>query len=183
MEGENSPSVTDNRNSLASIAYASGDLKGAEAVYRANLVKDERVLGPKHPDIGITLNNLARMLIDQRRFAEAVPLLERAIAVVEGQRGTKVDDLVFFYGNLAIARSQTGRRAEAAELFAHAARLGRETDHPMLGPVLTDAAESACAPTVAERPLSVCAWRVASCHWAWVIDCARLRSICGASSQ
>ncbi|OYU35342.1 toll/interleukin-1 receptor domain-containing protein [Novosphingobium sp. PASSN1] len=157
VEGENSPSVTDNRNSLASIAYASGDLKGAEAVYRANLVKDERVLGPKHPDIGITLNNLARMLIDQRRFAEAVPLLERAIAVVEGQRGTKVDDLVFFYGNLGIARSQTGRRAEAAELFARAARLGRETDHPMRGPVLTDAAESACAGGDTARGLALVA--------------------------
>ena len=157
LEGENSPSVTDNRNALAAIAYASGDLKGAEAIYRANLVNDERVLGARHPDLGITLNNLARMLIDQRRFAEAVPLLERAIAVVEGQRGTKVDDLVFFYGNLGIARSQTGRRTEAAPLFARAAQLGRETDHPMLGPVLTDAAQSACAGGDAARGLALVA--------------------------
>jgi tetratricopeptide (TPR) repeat protein len=78
VEGENSPSVTDNRNALAAIAYVSGDLKGAEAIYRANLVNDERVLGARHPDLGITLNNLARMLIDQRRFAEAVPLLDEA---------------------------------------------------------------------------------------------------------
>lgn len=144
VEGENSPSVADNRNTLASIAYLSGDLKGAEAIYRANLVKDERVLGPRHPDIGITLNNLARMLIDQRRFAEAGPLLERAIAVVEAQRGTTYDDLVLFYSNLALVRANTGKRAEAERLFDHAARLARETDHPMLGPVLTDAAENAC---------------------------------------
>lgn len=157
VEGENSPSVTDNRNALASIAYASGDLAGAEAIYRANLVKDERVLGPRHPDLGITLNNLARMLIDQRRFAEAAPMLERAIAVVEGQRGTKVDDLVFFYGNLGIARSQTGRRAEAAALFARAARLGQETEHPMLGPVLIDAAQSACAGGDTARGLALAA--------------------------
>jgi tetratricopeptide (TPR) repeat protein len=157
VEGENSPSVTDNRNALAAIAYASGDLKGAEAIYRANLVNDERVLGARHPDLGITLNNLARMLIDQRRFVEAVPLLERAIAVVEGQRGTKVDDLVFFYGNLGIARSQTGRRTEAAPLFARAVRLGQETDHPMLGPVLADAAQSACAGGDAARGLALAA--------------------------
>ncbi len=144
VEGENSPSVTDNRNMLASIAYTNGDLKGAEALYRGNLARDERVLGPQHPDLGITLNNLARMLIDQRRFAEPGPLLERAIAVVEGQRGKKVDDLVFFYGNLAIVRSNSGRATEAATLYAHAAELGRASQHPMLGPVLTDAAESAC---------------------------------------
>lgn len=154
-EGENSPSVTDNRNQLALIAYNTGDLKGAETIYRANLVKDERVLGPKHPDLGITLNNLARMLIDQRRFAEAAPLLERAITVVESQRGPRADDLVLFYGNLAIARGNTGRRAEAADLFARAARLGRETDHVMLGPVLTDAAENACAAGDGARGLAL----------------------------
>ena len=155
VEGENSPSVTDNRNMLASIAYTNGDLKGAETLYRGNLARDERVLGPKHPDLGITLNNLARMLIDQRRFAEAGPLLERAIAVVEGQRGKKVDDLVFFYGNLAIVRSNSGRAAEAAALYAHAAELGREAQHPMLGPVLTDAAESACTAGDAARGLAL----------------------------
>lgn len=144
VEGENSPSVADNRNTLASIAYRSGDLRGAEAIYRANLVKDERVLGPNHPDLGATLNNLARMLIDQRRFAEAGTLLERAIAVVEAQRGKAYDDLVLFYGNLAIVRGNSGQRAEAARLFAHAVQLGRKVDDPMLGPVLTDAAENAC---------------------------------------
>ena len=155
VEGENSPSVTDNRNTLAGIAYQSGDLKGAEAVYRANLVNDERVLGPYHPDLGITLNNLARMLIDQRRFGEAGPLLERAIAVVEGQRGKRVDDLVFFYGNLAIVRANTGRQAEARMLYDHAAALGRALHHRLLGPVLTDAAESACLAGEAARGLTL----------------------------
>lgn len=144
VEGENSPSVTDNRNMLASIAYAEGDLKGVEALYRGNLARDERVLGPKHPDLGITLNNLARVLIDQRRFAEAGPLLERAIAVVEGQRGTKAADLVFFRANLAIVRRFTGRGSEADGLFDRAVVLARETQHPMLGPVLADEADFAC---------------------------------------
>jgi tetratricopeptide (TPR) repeat protein len=157
VEGENSPSVTDNRNTLAGIAYTTGDLKGAEAVYRANLVKDERVLGPKHPDLGITLNNLARVLIDQRRFGEAGALLERAITVVEGQRGKRVDDLVFFYGNLAIVRANTGRPAEAQTLYDHAAALGRAMHHPILGPVLTDAAENACMAGDAARGLTLLA--------------------------
>lgn len=155
VEGENSPSVTDNRNMLASINYANGDLKGAEALYRGNLARDERVLGAKHPDLGITLNNLARMLIDQRRFAEAGPLLERAIAVVEGQRGKKADDLVFFYGNLAIVRSNMGLSDDAKGLFAHAATLGREIEHGMLGPVLTDAAQTACSAGDAPRGMAL----------------------------
>lgn len=183
VEGENSPSVTDNRNSLANIAYTSGDLTGAEALYRGNLARDERVLGPRHPDLGITLNNLARMLIDQRRFAEAGPLMERAIAVVEGQRGKKVDDLVFFYGNLAIVRSNTGHAAAAAPLFAQAAQLGRETAHPMLGPVLTDAAESACNMGDTARGLALldeAAPRVAQDYPATPWRAAWLRNVRGA---
>jgi hypothetical protein len=84
------------------------------------------------------------MLIDQRQFAEAGPLLERAIAVVEGQRGKRVDDLVLFYWNLAIVRSNSARAAQAGRLYDHAAALARQTGHPKLGPVLTDAANSAC---------------------------------------
>lgn len=183
VEGENSPSVTDNRNMLASIAYSNGDLSGAEVLYRGNLVRDERVLGAKHPDLGITLNNLARMLIDQRRFAEAGPLLERAIAVVEVQRGKKVDDLVFFYGNLAIVRSNSGEKAQAAALFAQAAALGRETEHPLLGPVLTDAAESACMAGDTARGLALlgqAAPLIAQDHAATPWRGAWLQSVCGA---
>lgn len=144
VEGENSPSVADIRNMLANIAYAEGDLKGVEALYRGNLVRDERVLGPKHPDVGVALNNLARVLIDQRRFAEAGPLLDRAIAVVEGQRGKTSRDLVYFYSNLAIVRRFTGRIGDVEKLFDQAVALARTTQHPALGPVLADQADFAC---------------------------------------
>lgn len=144
VEGPASPSVTDNRNMLANIAYAEGDLKGAEAIYRGNLERDERVLGPVHPDLGITLNNLARALIDQRRFDEAAPLLERAIALVERQRGKDADDLVYMTSNLALVRAAQGRTAEADALFGRSTTIARKVNHPMLGPVLTDRADLVC---------------------------------------
>jgi len=144
IEGENSPSVTDNRNLLAHIAYTEGDIAGAEALYRGNLARDQRVLGLKHPDTGVTMNNIARMLVDQRRFAEAAPLLERAIAVVEGQRGPKATDLVFMRWNLGLVRRYTGHATQADALFGQAVDLAREAGHPMLGPVLVDRADLAC---------------------------------------
>jgi len=36
-----------------------------------------------HPDVGVSLNNLANVYRGQGRFAEAEPLLERALAIRE----------------------------------------------------------------------------------------------------
>ena len=47
----------------------------AEPLYKRSLSIREKALGPDHPHVGTTLNNLANA---QRRFAEAEPLLKRA---------------------------------------------------------------------------------------------------------
>ncbi len=54
---------------LANQAYAQGDLKGAESVLR-------RAAG-RHPDSIVVLNNLAQVLSDQGRNAEALALIDR----------------------------------------------------------------------------------------------------------
>ena len=85
-QGPLSPGVGDNLNILGEIAYTRHDLPAAERYFRSNVAVDQKVLGPKHPDFAATLNNLARVLIEERRFVEAAPLLERAMAIGARER-------------------------------------------------------------------------------------------------
>ena len=58
---------------LANTNHTLGDLKQAETVLREASVK--------HPESVIVLNNLAQTLSDQGRDAEALPVIERAVAL------------------------------------------------------------------------------------------------------
>lgn len=61
------------RFNLGNLAYRQGDLKGAERHYRTALEREAH-----NADI---MNNLANVLVDQGRRAEALVMIERALAV------------------------------------------------------------------------------------------------------
>lgn len=60
-------------------AYRMKDIKGAEAAFRSAL-KD-------HPDSAIVLNNLAQVLLDQGKYADALPFARRAVELAGGFKG------------------------------------------------------------------------------------------------
>ena len=41
------------------------------------------MLGPNHPDVAMTLNNLAVLFKEQGKFNQAEPLFRRALAIFE----------------------------------------------------------------------------------------------------
>ncbi len=47
----------------------------------------EREFGPDHPTTAALLNNLAVLYRDQGRYAEAEPLFQRSLAIVEKSAG------------------------------------------------------------------------------------------------
>ena len=49
---------------------------------RRALAIDEKSFGPEHPNVARDLNNLALLLKDTNRPAEAEPLMRRALAIV-----------------------------------------------------------------------------------------------------
>ena len=102
------------------------------------------MLGRDHPDLAATLNNLARTVLDQRRFAEAAGLLERAIAINERQGRAGHDDMAFLYSNLATARRHLGSGREAEALYQRALETARAHEHRTLGPILADLADLRC---------------------------------------
>ena len=74
----------------------------------------EKVLGPEHPTLALTLNNLADLLAETGRAGEAEGLLRRALAIVEASAGRRHPTYLAAAGNLAALLRAQGRAAEAA---------------------------------------------------------------------
>ena len=144
LEGPASPSVADDRNLLASIAHQRGQLPVAEALYPAKPVVGRK--GPRqgHPDLAITLNNLARVLVEQRNFRDAGVLLERAIDITRRQRGDAYDDLAYMLGSMAIVKRSQGRASDAEGLLREAIAIGRKQHHASLAPNMVELASLLC---------------------------------------
>ena len=50
-------------------------------MYERSLAIREKFLGPEHPNVASSLNNLADLLRKQGSYAEARPLLERGLSI------------------------------------------------------------------------------------------------------
>ena len=66
------------------------------------------------------LNNLARLLQDTNRLAEAEPLMRRALAIDEKSSGPDHPNVAIRLNNLARLLQATNRLAEAEPLFRRA---------------------------------------------------------------
>ena len=62
----------------------------------------EKALGPEHPDVGNSLNNLATLYYTLGRYAEADPLFKRALAISEKAHGPDHLDVSQSLNNLAV---------------------------------------------------------------------------------
>jgi tetratricopeptide (TPR) repeat protein len=63
--------------------YHAGTYGDAESLYQRALKMREQVLGPQHPDVAQSLNNLAALYYAQGKYTEAEPLLQRALQIWE----------------------------------------------------------------------------------------------------
>ena len=76
--------------------------------------------GPDHPNVAIRLNNLAQLLQDTNRLAEAEPLMRRALAIDETSYGPDHPNVAIDLNNLASLLQATNRLAEAEPLMRRA---------------------------------------------------------------
>jgi tetratricopeptide (TPR) repeat protein len=60
-----------------------------ESYYRRALAIKEQLLGPDHPDVAMTLNNLAVLCKARGRYAEAATLYRRALSLFERELGPR----------------------------------------------------------------------------------------------
>lgn len=144
-QGLSHPLVSEDYNQLGSIAYFQRDSGSAEQFMRQALQSDVLVLGRDHPDVAITANNLARLMLEQGNFQGASELLVPAVAVTVKNRSDKNDYLALMHANLGIAYRGLGRTGEAWSSLEKALRVAEITKHRNLGPILTEMADIACA--------------------------------------
>lgn len=118
------------RNNLASVLEEAGSLDEAVAIFEANLLARERVLGAEAPATLTSRGNLARAYRRVGRFAEAIPLLEATLRAHQRVLGADNPVTHTSRSSLADAYLAVGRSSDALPLL-RAALEGRAR---LLGP-------------------------------------------------
>ena len=96
-----------------------GNASEAEKMLKAALDVAEK-FGSKDPRLAVSLNNLARLYLSQRRYEEAEDLCSRALAIAEGERGPGHPDVAVSLNNLAAVYREQGRYDQAEPLYKEA---------------------------------------------------------------
>jgi class 3 adenylate cyclase/tetratricopeptide (TPR) repeat protein len=111
--------------------WARGEYGAAERLCAHALTILEKAHGPDHPDVARALNNLGVLYMELGRYAEAEPLLTRALATREGELGSDHRlSVTLTLHNLGIVYMELARHAEAESNFRRAMAIREK----MLGP-------------------------------------------------
>lgn len=92
-------------------------------VAKAALKVAEQNVGPDHPNVATSLNNLAELYHTQGDYAKAEPLYKRALAILEKALGPDHPDVATSLENLAGLYRVTKRPAEAEKLEERAKKI------------------------------------------------------------
>ena len=112
---------------------AQGDYAKAEPLYQRALAIREKALGPDHPDIATSLNNLAELYMRQGDYAKAEPLYQRALAIREKALGPDHPDIATSLNNLALLyerRATTPRPSRSSGAPWPSTEKALGPDHP-----------------------------------------------------
>lgn len=73
-----------------------------------SLAISKKALGPDHPDVAQSLNNLALLYDAQGKYSEAVLLFQRAVQIAEKSLGSNHPNTKIFKENLKVCQ-EAGR--------------------------------------------------------------------------
>ncbi len=107
-------------NRRGMILRAQGEYAAARPLYERALAINEQALGPQHPHVAQSLNNLAGLLHAQGEYAAARPLSERALAINEQALGPQHPDVATGLHNLAWLCYAEAQYAQAVALMRRA---------------------------------------------------------------
>jgi CHAT domain-containing protein/tetratricopeptide (TPR) repeat protein len=120
-----------------------GKYSDAIPVAKQVLALRETALGPDHPDVAQSLNELARLYRAQGRYADAEPLYVRAITIFEKALGPDHPWVGTSVNSLAVLYYTQGRYAEAEPLYKRSLALREKAlgpDRPDVGASLNNLA-------------------------------------------
>ena len=96
--------------------YRTGQYARAVVVGKKALKVAEEIVGPDHPSVATSLNNLALLYDTQGQYAAAEPLYKRALSIDEKALGPDHPSVATSLNNLARFYRATGQILEAQEL-------------------------------------------------------------------
>lgn len=128
LKGAEDPDVASTLHKLAKLYLAKPNVtreryEEAEPLYKRSLAIWEKSLGPEHPNVATSLNNLALLYDTQGRHDQAEPLYRRSLAITEKRLGPSHPDLAAILDNLAVSYRNTKRKDEAVKLEQRAAAI------------------------------------------------------------
>jgi len=124
-------------------AYQNGQETNAEMFYLAALENLQKA-GPEDPRLAATLNALAVLYHAQKKYAQAEPLYQNVLKLLEQTIGPDHPTLATTLNNLAVVCEAQDKYAEAAPLYQRAVALIERTlgpDHPNLAATLDNYAD------------------------------------------
>lgn len=130
-------------NRAGQYLWERGRYAEAQALCERALAILERELGPDHPDVALSLNDLAVVHWYQGRYAQAKELNERALTIRERKLGSDHPDVARSVNTLAIIYVSLGRFPEAQALFERALAIRERVlgpDHPDVAQILINLA-------------------------------------------
>jgi tetratricopeptide (TPR) repeat protein len=95
---------------------ASASRADAEPLNKRSLAIREKALGPDHPDVAISLNNLAALYFKQGRYVDSEPLFKRSLAIWEKALGPHHPNIAKSLNHLTELYWSQGRYADALPL-------------------------------------------------------------------
>lgn len=113
----------------------------AHLCYRHSLAIRELALGPEHPDIAQTLNNLAILHLAQGEYGEARPLLERSLVIREQALGPEHPEVARSLGHLANLYRDQEEFDQAEPLYERSLRIREQVlgpKHPLVAQSLNN---------------------------------------------
>jgi tetratricopeptide (TPR) repeat protein len=128
-------------NNLAVLESDAGNLELALGLLDRVLGIKERVHGPDHPSVAVSLINQSTVdiLLGHPRTAEE--RLRRAAKILTTSKGADHPDLVAVYTNLGAALREQGQLQQADDSFGRALRIAQlrlRRDHPWLSSLLSE---------------------------------------------
>jgi CHAT domain-containing protein len=100
--------------------YQQGRYSDAIRLAEKALAIYEKALGPDHPDVALSLNNLAFLYCYMGDYARAEPLYKRSLAIYEKALGPDHPDVAQSLNNLASLYAAKGEFSKAHSLFIRA---------------------------------------------------------------
>lgn len=132
-------------NNLGVVYLKQGDYRKAEQMLQTSLVLQQNVLGANNPEFAEGISNLALLYYQQQRYADAIPLYNRAVQILKTAPANDQykSQLSLALNNLASCYSHEKKFAEAQQLFNEVlaldeSRLGK--DNPEIALTLNNIA-------------------------------------------